>query len=143
MQLIFFFLLQVANAKAAGAVGVLVYLDPYDYKKEDDLVPFGHVSMQMAPVCSLCIFPSAACSSPSAALWLSSASCSCVDESCWTFLRLEDSSCFSQAHLGTGDPFTPGFPSFNHTQFPPVESSGLPHIVVQTVSSSAVRQLFR
>ncbi|NXP71434.1 TFR1 protein, partial [Ramphastos sulfuratus] len=80
---------KVANAKEAGAVGALMYLDPYDYKKEDDLVPFGH------------------------------------------------------AHLGTGDPFTPGFPSFNHTQFPPVESSGLPHIVVQTISSSAVGQLFR
>ncbi|NXN97841.1 TFR1 protein, partial [Rhinopomastus cyanomelas] len=79
---------KVANAEEAGAVGALMYLDPYDYKEADDLVPFG------------------------------------------------------QAHLGTGDPFTPGFPSFNHTQFPPVESSGLPHIVVQTISSRAVRQLF-
>ncbi|KAG7232672.1 hypothetical protein INR49_008252 [Caranx melampygus] len=26
-------------------------------------------------------------------------------------------------HLGSGDPFTPGFPSFNHTQFPPIQSS--------------------
>ncbi|XP_054242296.1 transferrin receptor protein 1 [Indicator indicator] len=80
---------KVANAKEAGAVGALMYLDRYDYKKEDELVPFGH------------------------------------------------------AHLGTGDPFTPGFPAFNHTQFPPVESSGLPNIVVQTISSSAVGQLFR
>ncbi|NXE82884.1 TFR1 protein, partial [Cochlearius cochlearius] len=80
---------KVANAKEAGAVGALMYLDPYDYKNTDALVPFGH------------------------------------------------------AHLGTGDPFTPGFPSFNHTQFPPVESSGLPHIVVQTISSQAVGKLFR
>ncbi|XP_076197234.1 transferrin receptor protein 1 [Aptenodytes patagonicus] len=50
---------------------------------------------------------------------------------------------FGHAHLGTGDPFTPGFPSFNHTQFPPVESSGLPHIAVQTISSQAVTKLFR
>ncbi|XP_029883982.1 transferrin receptor protein 1 isoform X2 [Aquila chrysaetos chrysaetos] len=50
---------------------------------------------------------------------------------------------FGHAHLGTGDPFTPGFPSFNHTQFPPVESSGLPHIAVQTISSKAVGKLFR
>ncbi|KAM6257971.1 transferrin receptor protein 1 [Porphyrio hochstetteri] len=49
---------------------------------------------------------------------------------------------FGHAHLGTGDPFTPGFPSFNHTQFPPVQSSGLPHIVVQTISSQAVGRLF-
>uniref|UniRef100_A0A8C0ENN3 Transferrin receptor protein 1 n=1 Tax=Bubo bubo TaxID=30461 RepID=A0A8C0ENN3_BUBBB len=53
-----------------------------------------------------------------------------------------DSSYFSQAHLGTGDPFTPGFPSFNHTQFPPVESSGLPRIAVQTISSQALVKLF-
>uniref|UniRef100_A0A8C0EWT6 Transferrin receptor protein 1 n=1 Tax=Bubo bubo TaxID=30461 RepID=A0A8C0EWT6_BUBBB len=46
------------------------------------------------------------------------------------------------AHLGTGDPFTPGFPSFNHTQFPPVESSGLPRIAVQTISSQALVKLF-
>ncbi|XP_061493564.1 transferrin receptor protein 1 [Rhineura floridana] len=51
-------------------------------------------------------------------------------------------SLFGHAHLGTGDPFTPGFPSFNHTQFPPVESSGLPRIPVQTISSSAARRLF-
>ncbi|NXI43613.1 TFR1 protein, partial [Galbula dea] len=80
---------KVANAREAGAVGALMYLDPYDYKKADGLVPFGH------------------------------------------------------AHFGTGDPFTPGFPSFNHTQFPPVESSGLPRIVVQTISSHAVGKLFR
>ncbi|NWV98162.1 TFR1 protein, partial [Machaerirhynchus nigripectus] len=50
---------------------------------------------------------------------------------------------FAHAHLGTGDPFTPGFPSFNHTQFPPVESSGLPRIPVQTISSQAAATLFR
>ncbi|XP_053243327.1 transferrin receptor protein 1 [Podarcis raffonei] len=49
---------------------------------------------------------------------------------------------FGHAHLGTGDPFTPGFPSFNHTQFPPVESSGLPRIPVQTISSSAAIKIF-
>ncbi|KFV89454.1 PREDICTED: transferrin receptor protein 1 [Fulmarus glacialis] len=79
---------KVANAKEAGAVGALMYLDPDNYKNTDALVPFGH------------------------------------------------------AHLGTGDPFTPGFPSFNHTQFPPVESSGLPRIAVQTISSQAVGKLF-
>ncbi|NXL87193.1 TFR1 protein, partial [Alectura lathami] len=79
---------KVANAKEAKAAGVLMYLDPLEYRKTEQLVPFGH------------------------------------------------------AHLGTGDPFTPGFPSFNHTQFPPVESSGLPHIAVQTISSNAAAKLF-
>ncbi|NXA31102.1 TFR1 protein, partial [Eudromia elegans] len=79
---------KVANAKEAGAVGVLMYMDPSDYKGTNELVPFGH------------------------------------------------------AHLGTGDPFTPGFPSFNHTQFPPVKSSGLPEIAVQTISSDMASRLF-
>ncbi|XP_038273689.1 transferrin receptor protein 1 isoform X2 [Dermochelys coriacea] len=50
---------------------------------------------------------------------------------------------FGHAHLGTGDPFTPGFPSFNHTQFPPAKSSGLPGIPVQTISSATAGNLFR
>nr|CAA39035.1 chicken transferrin receptor [Gallus gallus] len=79
---------KVANAKEAGAAGVLMYVDSLMYGITDTLIPFGH------------------------------------------------------AHLGTGDPYTPGFPSFNHTQFPPVESSGLPHIAVQTISSSAAARLF-
>ncbi|XP_033006796.1 transferrin receptor protein 1 [Lacerta agilis] len=54
----------------------------------------------------------------------------------------DHTSLFGHAHLGTGDPFTPGFPSFNHTQFPPVESSGLPRIPVQTISRSAAEKIF-
>ncbi|KAM9349969.1 transferrin receptor protein 1-like [Symphorus nematophorus] len=42
---------------------------------------------------------------------------------------------FGHVHLGLGDPYTPGFPSFNHTQFPPVQSSGLPKIVAQTITA--------
>ncbi|XP_021491002.1 transferrin receptor protein 1 [Meriones unguiculatus] len=49
---------------------------------------------------------------------------------------------FGHAHLGTGDPYTPGFPSFNHTQFPPSQSSGLPNIPVQTISRQAAEYLF-
>lgn len=49
---------------------------------------------------------------------------------------------FGHAHLGTGDPYTPGFPSFNHTQFPPSQSSGLPNIPVQTISREAAEKLF-
>ncbi|XP_061696213.1 transferrin receptor 1a isoform X3 [Syngnathoides biaculeatus] len=41
---------------------------------------------------------------------------------------------FGHVHLGSGDPYTPGFPSFNHTQFPPAESSGLPNILAQTIT---------
>ncbi|XP_041658430.1 transferrin receptor 1a [Cheilinus undulatus] len=43
---------------------------------------------------------------------------------------------FGHVHMGSGDPYTPGFPSFNHTQFPPVQSSGLPQILAQTISKS-------
>ncbi|XP_037381263.1 transferrin receptor protein 1 [Talpa occidentalis] len=50
---------------------------------------------------------------------------------------------FGHAHLGTGDPYTPGFPSFNHTQFPPSQSSGLPNIPVQTISRASAEKLFQ
>ncbi|XP_021065115.1 transferrin receptor protein 1 [Mus pahari] len=53
-----------------------------------------------------------------------------------------DLALFGHAHLGTGDPYTPGFPSFNHTQFPPSQSSGLPNIPVQTISRAAAEKLF-
>uniref|UniRef100_H0XDG8 Transferrin receptor protein 1 n=1 Tax=Otolemur garnettii TaxID=30611 RepID=H0XDG8_OTOGA len=49
---------------------------------------------------------------------------------------------FGHAHLGTGDPYTPGFPSFNHTQFPPSQSSGLPNIPVQTITRACAEKLF-
>jgi len=67
-------LLQVANAKEAGAVGALMYLDPYSYSNTDTLVPFGHVSMRLAPLFVVLQHFSlwtADCSSPSAGLWLS------------------------------------------------------------------------
>lgn len=48
---------------------------------------------------------------------------------------------FGHAHFGTGDPYTPGFPSFNHTQFPPSKSSGLPGIPVLSLSSSNGKSL--
>ncbi|XP_062904897.1 transferrin receptor protein 2 [Mobula hypostoma] len=44
-------------------------------------------------------------------------------------------------HLGTGDPFTPGFPSFNHTQFPPVDASALPKIPALTISARIASNL--
>ncbi|XP_035279950.1 transferrin receptor protein 1-like isoform X4 [Anguilla anguilla] len=49
---------------------------------------------------------------------------------------------YGHVHLGTGDPYTPGFPSFNHTQFPPVKSSGLPEIPAQTITASMATKLF-
>uniref|UniRef100_A0A668A2V9 Transferrin receptor 1b n=1 Tax=Myripristis murdjan TaxID=586833 RepID=A0A668A2V9_9TELE len=42
---------------------------------------------------------------------------------------------YGHVHLGSGDPYTPGFPSFNHTQFPPAQSSGLPTILAQTITA--------
>ena len=48
-----------------------------------------------------------------------------------------------QVHLGTGDPYTPGFPSFNQTQFPPVQSSGLPSIPAQPISADIASLLLK
>ncbi|KAJ0011829.1 hypothetical protein NQD34_012804 [Periophthalmus magnuspinnatus] len=50
---------------------------------------------------------------------------------------------FGHVHLGSGDPYTPGFPSFNHTQFPPIESSGLPRILAQTITSELAMKILR
>ncbi|XP_047468060.1 transferrin receptor 1b [Mugil cephalus] len=50
---------------------------------------------------------------------------------------------YGHVHLGSGDPFTPGFPSFNHTQFPPVQSSGLPQIPAQTITAYMATTLLR
>ncbi|XP_045397417.1 transferrin receptor protein 2 isoform X1 [Lemur catta] len=50
---------------------------------------------------------------------------------------------YGHVHLGTGDPYTPGFPSFNQTQFPPVESSGLPSIPAQPISADVASRLLR
>uniref|UniRef100_A0A3Q4MDI7 Transferrin receptor 2 n=1 Tax=Neolamprologus brichardi TaxID=32507 RepID=A0A3Q4MDI7_NEOBR len=44
-------------------------------------------------------------------------------------------------HLGSGDPFTPGFPSFNHTQFPPIQSSGLPLIPALPITATVASKL--
>ncbi|XP_030220259.1 transferrin receptor protein 1 [Gadus morhua] len=41
---------------------------------------------------------------------------------------------YGHVHLGSGDPYSPGFPSFNHTRFAAVQSSGLPSILAQTIS---------
>ncbi|XP_074927429.1 transferrin receptor protein 2, partial [Chelonoidis abingdonii] len=48
---------------------------------------------------------------------------------------------YGHVHMGTGDPYTPGFPSFNHTQFPPIQSSGLPRIPVHPISASTAARL--
>lgn len=50
---------------------------------------------------------------------------------------------YGHVHLGTGDPYTPGFPSFNQTQFPPVQSSGLPSIQAQPISADIASLLLR
>ncbi|KAI5608853.1 transferrin receptor protein 1 [Silurus asotus] len=48
-----------------------------------------------------------------------------------------------KVHLGSGDPFSPGFPSLNHTQYPPAKSSGLPSIPAQTISASTAAAIMR
>ncbi|XP_072306616.1 transferrin receptor protein 1-like [Eucyclogobius newberryi] len=50
---------------------------------------------------------------------------------------------FGHVHLGSGDPYTPGFPSFNQTQFPPVKSSGLPSIPAQTITGGTAQTILK
>uniref|UniRef100_A0A671UJZ2 Transferrin receptor protein 1 n=1 Tax=Sparus aurata TaxID=8175 RepID=A0A671UJZ2_SPAAU len=50
---------------------------------------------------------------------------------------------FGHVHMGSGDPYTPGFPSFNHTQYPPVKSSGLPKILAQTITAAMGTSILR
>ncbi|MED6252578.1 hypothetical protein ATANTOWER_013862 [Ataeniobius toweri] len=50
---------------------------------------------------------------------------------------------YGHVHMGSGDPYTPGFPSFNHTQFPPVVSSGLPRILAQTITRGIGTRILR
>ncbi|KAF5902891.1 transferrin receptor protein 1-like [Clarias magur] len=54
-----------------------------------------------------------------------------------------DAALYGHVHLGSGDPYTPGFPSFNHTQFPPAKSSGLPSIPAQTIRASTATEIMR
>ncbi|XP_035525871.1 transferrin receptor protein 1-like isoform X2 [Morone saxatilis] len=55
----------------------------------------------------------------------------------------EDTELYGHVHMGSGDPYTPGFPSFNHTQFPPVQSSGLPTILAQTITAGMATKILR
>ncbi|XP_060762415.1 transferrin receptor protein 1-like isoform X2 [Neoarius graeffei] len=55
----------------------------------------------------------------------------------------QETDLFGHVHLGSGDPFTPGFPSFNHTRFPPAKSSGLPSIPAQTIRASTAAAIMR
>lgn len=85
---------KVANAQAAGAVGVLIYPDPADLARDQG-------ARGLPP----------------------------------------DTAVYGHVHRGTGDPYTPGFPSFNHTQFPPISSSGLPKIPAQPISANTAYKL--
>uniref|UniRef100_A0A4W3IGT2 Uncharacterized protein n=1 Tax=Callorhinchus milii TaxID=7868 RepID=A0A4W3IGT2_CALMI len=58
------------------------------------------------------------------------------------FEYFRDIAIFGHVHAGLGDPFTPGFPSFNHTQFPPTKSSGLPGILAHSISTNTAAKLF-
>uniref|UniRef100_A0A8P4KLU6 Transferrin receptor protein 1 n=1 Tax=Dicentrarchus labrax TaxID=13489 RepID=A0A8P4KLU6_DICLA len=55
----------------------------------------------------------------------------------------EDTELYGHVHMGSGDPYTPGFPSFNYTQFPPVQSSGLPKILAQTITAGMATKILR
>ncbi|KAA8587409.1 transferrin receptor protein 1 isoform X2 [Etheostoma spectabile] len=59
------------------------------------------------------------------------------------YLNLDSVQLFGHVHMGSGDPYTPGFPSFNHTQFPPVQSSGLPKILAQTITKDMATKILK
>ncbi|XP_019740296.1 transferrin receptor 1b [Hippocampus comes] len=52
-----------------------------------------------------------------------------------------DTALYGHVHLASGDPYTPGFPSLNHTQFPPTRSSALPGILAQTITLNMAKTL--
>ncbi|KAM9713192.1 transferrin receptor 1b [Menidia menidia] len=56
---------------------------------------------------------------------------------------VRDTALYGHVHLGSGDPFTPGFPAFNHTQFPPTRSSGLPAVPAQTLTANMAAALLQ
>ncbi|KAM5127397.1 transferrin receptor protein 2-like [Mantella aurantiaca] len=57
------------------------------------------------------------------------------------FPDASDIAVYGHVHFGTGDPNTPGFPSFNDTQFPPFKSSGLPKIAAQPIDKATAQSL--
>uniref|UniRef100_A0A8C9ZBH7 Transferrin receptor 1b n=1 Tax=Sander lucioperca TaxID=283035 RepID=A0A8C9ZBH7_SANLU len=59
------------------------------------------------------------------------------------YTYVADTALYGHVHLGSGDPYTPGFPSFNHTQFPPTQSSGLPKIPAQTITANMASALLQ
>ncbi|XP_034717508.1 transferrin receptor 1b [Etheostoma cragini] len=59
------------------------------------------------------------------------------------YTYVADTALYGHVHLGSGDPYTPGFPSFNHTQFPPTQSSGLPKIPAQTITAKMALALLK
>lgn len=50
---------------------------------------------------------------------------------------------YGHVHLGSGDPYTPGFPSFNHTRFAPTKSAGLPNIPAQSITANSAATLLK
>uniref|UniRef100_UPI00358FB841 transferrin receptor protein 2-like isoform X3 n=1 Tax=Myxine glutinosa TaxID=7769 RepID=UPI00358FB841 len=52
-----------------------------------------------------------------------------------------DDTISGHVHYGLGDPYSPGFPSLNNTQFPPVQASFLPHIPAMPISQRAAHSL--
>uniref|UniRef100_A0A8C8FFL6 Peptidase M28 domain-containing protein n=1 Tax=Oncorhynchus tshawytscha TaxID=74940 RepID=A0A8C8FFL6_ONCTS len=57
--------------------------------------------------------------------------------------KTETTELYGHVHLGSGDPYTPGFPSFNHTQFPPTQSSGLPNVLAQSITAQTAVKILK
>lgn len=105
-------------AEKNGAGGVLIYPDPADLPQDPRRLGLNTHTAVSEHVTHTHTSPPSSCSWPTAV--------SCL-----------------QVHLGSGDPFTPGFPSFNHTQFPSIQSSGLPLIPALPVSATVAAKLLR
>ncbi|CAL8325006.1 unnamed protein product [Arctogadus glacialis] len=115
------FLSYSATGNVTGAIAYAYYGRKEDFKKLDDynLVLSGRVVLVKAGKISF------ADKVANAARWNASA----------VLIYAEAiNELYGHVHLGSGDPYSPGFPSFNHTGFAAVQSSGLPSILAQTIS---------
>ncbi|KAL7842068.1 hypothetical protein SRHO_G00237570 [Serrasalmus rhombeus] len=126
-----------ANGLVKGAVLYAYYGQVGDFKKLQDLNinPSGRIILVRAGNISFAEKVANAASVNASAVLIY------PDSANYTFD--EGMALFGHVHLGCGDPYTPGFPSFNHTQYPPVKSSGLPAIPAQTITASTAAAIMR
>ncbi|XP_036412686.1 transferrin receptor protein 1-like [Colossoma macropomum] len=126
-----------ANGLVKGAVLYAYYGQVGDFKQLQDLNinPSGRIVLVRAGKISFAEKVANAASVNASAVLIY------PDPADYTFD--EGTALFGHVHLGCGDPYTPGFPSFNNTHFPPAKSSGLPAIPAQTITASTAGAIMR